>query len=104
MSQAIGMIETKGYVAAFAAADAMVKAANVNIVGKKKWVAAWSPSSSRATWVPSRPPPKPVQKPQARSVKWCPATSSHVPTLTCPKPSTASDRRLLQIRRPHGHN
>ena len=35
MSQAIGMIETKGYVAAFAAADAMVKAANVNIVGKK---------------------------------------------------------------------
>ena len=36
MSQAIGMIETKGYVAAFAAADAMVKAANVNIVGKKE--------------------------------------------------------------------
>ena len=30
------MIETKGYVAAFAAADAMVKAANVNIVGKKE--------------------------------------------------------------------
>jgi ethanolamine utilization protein EutM len=36
MSQAIGMIETKGYVSAFAAADAMVKAANVNIVGKKE--------------------------------------------------------------------
>ncbi len=30
---AIGMIETKGYVAALAAADAMVKAANVTIVG-----------------------------------------------------------------------
>ena len=30
---AIGMIETKGYVAALAAADAMVKAANVAIVG-----------------------------------------------------------------------
>ena len=33
-NQAIGMIETKGYVAALAAADAMVKAANVVIVGR----------------------------------------------------------------------
>ena len=31
---AIGMIETKGYVAALAAADAMVKAANVQIVAR----------------------------------------------------------------------
>ena len=30
---AIGLIETKGYVAALAAGDAMVKAANVTIVG-----------------------------------------------------------------------
>ncbi len=34
MSNAIGMIETKGYVAALAGADAMVKAANVTIVGR----------------------------------------------------------------------
>ena len=33
-SNAIGMIETKGYVAALAAADAMVKAANVTIVSR----------------------------------------------------------------------
>jgi ethanolamine utilization protein EutM len=33
---AIGMIETKGYVAALAAADAMVKAANVTIVGRQE--------------------------------------------------------------------
>ena len=33
---AIGMIETKGYVAALAAADAMVKAANVTIVGREE--------------------------------------------------------------------
>ncbi len=33
-NQAIGMIETKGYVAGLAAADAMVKAANVQIVGR----------------------------------------------------------------------
>jgi microcompartment protein CcmL/EutN len=33
-NSAIGMIETKGYVAALAAADAMVKAANVVIVSR----------------------------------------------------------------------
>ena len=33
---ALGMIETKGYVAALAAADAMVKAANVVIVGRQE--------------------------------------------------------------------
>jgi len=33
-SNAIGMIETRGYVAALAAADAMVKAANVTIVSR----------------------------------------------------------------------
>lgn len=35
-NQAIGMIETKGYVAALAAADAMVKAANVEIVAREE--------------------------------------------------------------------
>jgi ethanolamine utilization protein EutM len=33
-NNAIGIIETKGYVAALAAADAMVKAANVSIVAR----------------------------------------------------------------------
>ena len=36
MSNAIGMIETHGFVAALAAADAMVKAANVTIVGREE--------------------------------------------------------------------
>lgn len=36
MSHALGMIETKGFVAALAAADAMVKAANVTIVGREE--------------------------------------------------------------------
>ncbi len=35
-NQAIGMIETRGYVPALAAADAMVKAANVEIVSKNE--------------------------------------------------------------------
>jgi len=35
-NQALGMIETKGFVAALAAADAMVKAANVTIVAREE--------------------------------------------------------------------
>lgn len=36
MKQALGLIETKGLVGAIEAADAMVKAANVVLVGKEK--------------------------------------------------------------------
>ena len=36
MKQALGMVETKGLVSAIEAADAMVKAANVTLVGKEK--------------------------------------------------------------------
>ena len=35
VTQALGMIETKGLVASIEAADAMVKAANVTLVGKE---------------------------------------------------------------------
>lgn len=36
MGEALGMIETKGLVGAIEAADAMVKSANVNLVGYEK--------------------------------------------------------------------
>lgn len=36
MNDALGMIETKGLVAAIEAADAMVKAANVSLIGYEK--------------------------------------------------------------------
>lgn len=35
MNEAIGMVETKGLIAAIEAADAMVKAANVTLAGKE---------------------------------------------------------------------
>lgn len=35
MQEALGMIETRGLVAAVEAADAMVKAANVHLIGKE---------------------------------------------------------------------
>lgn len=40
MGQALGMIETRGLVGAIEAADAMVKAANVRLVGAEKVDAA----------------------------------------------------------------
>ncbi|MEQ2466060.1 propanediol utilization microcompartment protein PduA [Niallia sp. JL1B1071] len=36
MNDALGMIETKGYIASVEAADAMVKSANVELVGYKQ--------------------------------------------------------------------
>ena len=36
MSEALGMVETKGLIAAIEAADAMVKAANVVLIGYEK--------------------------------------------------------------------
>ena len=36
MNEALGMVETRGLVAAIEAADAMVKAANVTLVGSEK--------------------------------------------------------------------
>ena len=36
MSEALGLIETRGFVALVEASDAMVKAANVNLVGYEK--------------------------------------------------------------------
>ena len=36
MQEALGMVETKGYVGAVEAVDAMVKSANVSLVGSEK--------------------------------------------------------------------
>jgi len=36
MVEALGLIETRGFVSAIEAADAMVKAANVRLIGKEK--------------------------------------------------------------------
>lgn len=41
MEEALGMIECRGLVAMIEAADAMVKAANVQLVGYEKSTPAW---------------------------------------------------------------
>lgn len=40
-NEALGMVETKGLVGSIEAADAMVKAANVTLIGYEKSVPAW---------------------------------------------------------------
>lgn len=44
MNNALGLVETKGLVGAIEAADAMVKSANVQLVGYEKLARALSPS------------------------------------------------------------
>ena len=51
-TNSLGMIETKGLIGAIEAADAMVKSANVQLVGKEQVAAVWSPSWFAAMWVP----------------------------------------------------
>lgn len=43
--EALGMVETKGLVCLIEAADAMLKSANVQMIGWEKLVAVWSPPS-----------------------------------------------------------
>jgi len=45
--EALGMVETKGFVGAVEAADAMVKAANVQLIGKEYIGAVLSRSRTR---------------------------------------------------------
>ena len=49
MGEALGMIETKGLVAMIEAADAMVKAAKVTLVGWERSAPGMSPRSCAAT-------------------------------------------------------
>ena len=45
-NEALGMIETKGLVGSIEAADAMVKAANVYLIGRRTAVSTRYPTSS----------------------------------------------------------
>ena len=62
MSEALGMIETKGYVAALAAADAMVKAANVTIVWPRGGRRRPRRGHRAATSARSRRRPRPARR------------------------------------------
>ena len=56
---ALGMIETRGLTALIEAADAMVKAARVQLVGYQQIGGGLVPPWSGATWPRAKPPPTP---------------------------------------------
>ena len=74
-NEALGMVETRGLVGSIEAADAMVKAANVSLIGYEKSGPAWLRSWSAATSVPSRLPSMPVRLRRKSSAKSFRSTS-----------------------------
>ena len=61
-TNSLGMIETKGLVGAIEAADAMVKSANVQLVGKEQ--------VGGAMWARSRQPPTQARPQRKRWGNW----------------------------------
>lgn len=74
-NEALGMVETRGLVGSIEAADAMVKAANVSLIGYEKSGPVWSRSWSAVTSAPSKPLSMPVQLRRKLSVKSFRSTS-----------------------------
>ena len=70
MGEALGMIETRGLVALIEAADAMVKAAKVTLVGYEKIGSGYTRPWSAATWPRSRRPPTPARRPRGAWASW----------------------------------
>ena len=65
-TNSLGMIETKGLIGAIEAADAMVKSANVQLVGKEQVGGGLVTVMVRGTWVLSRQPRMPARQPRKR--------------------------------------
>ena len=81
MSEAIGLIETKGLVGLVEASDAMVKAASVELVktvqiggGFVTAIVRGDVGSVRAPWMREQPQPR-------QSANWWPRMSSRVRTM-----------------------
>ena len=66
MPQAIGLLETRGLVALVEGTDAMLKAANVELVGPMTQVGN---ASSRPVWSATSPPSKPLLTPALKPSK-----------------------------------
>ena len=80
--EALGMVETKGLVGAIEAADAMVKSANVSLVGYEKIGSGLVTVMVRGDVRPSRRPWTPGPAPPRRWARSWPSTSSPDPTPT----------------------
>jgi hypothetical protein len=74
MSEALGLVETRGLIGSVEAADAMVKAANVLLIGKEYIGAGYVTVRCAATWAPSKPRRTQAPPPRAASASWSPST------------------------------
>ena len=73
-TEALGMIETKGMVGSVEAADAMVKAANVRLIGKELVGGGLVTVFVRGDVERSRPPRTPARPPRSAWASSCPST------------------------------
>ncbi len=99
MKEALGLIETKGLVACIEAADAMCKAANVELIGYENVGSGLVTAMVKATSVRSMRPLIPVWRRQNASVKWSPLASLRV-RITISKKSRRSIKHDLTGRAP----
>jgi hypothetical protein len=82
MGEALGMVETKGLVAMIEAADAMVKAAKVTLVGWEKIGAGYVTAIVRGDVAAVKAPLMPARLPRGASASSSRSTSSRVRTPT----------------------
>ena len=75
MGEALGMVETKGLVAMIEAADAMVKAAKVSLVGWEKIGAGYVTAIVRGDVAAVKAATDAELPPRAASASWCRCTS-----------------------------
>ena len=82
MGEALGMVETKGLVAMIEAADAMVKAAKVTLVGWEKIGAGYVTAIVRGDVAAVKAATDAGAAARAASASWCRCTSSRARTPT----------------------
>ena len=79
-TNALGMVETRGLVAAIEAADAMVKSANVQLMGKEQVGGGLVTVMVRGDVGAVKAAPKPAPLRRKRWGSWSPSLSFPVPT------------------------
>jgi len=103
MTEALGMVETKSYAAMVEAADAMVKAARVELVAYEKTGGGFVTAIVRGDVAAVRLPSRPARAAPRRSGKSWRSTSSRGRTRTSTAPCRSDARaanRSIESRRP----
>ena len=98
MAEALGMIETRGFAAMVEAADAMVKAAKVELVSYEKIGGGYVIAVIRGDVAAVKAAVEAGYAPPPRSAKWWPRTSSRARTPTWISPCHSAARKRPAAR------